>query len=44
MVIHNEIFDSYRMEQKEIEKAKELLKKNDYLVFKKQLTDKSKEQ
>ena len=43
MVIHNEIFDSYRMEQKEIVKAKELLKKNDYLVFKKQLTDKSKE-
>jgi hypothetical protein len=33
MVIHNEIFDTYRLEQKEINKAVQLLKKNKYTIF-----------
>ena len=37
MVIHNYIFDSYRMEQEEIQKAIQLLKENGYTVHKKEV-------
>lgn len=33
MVIHNEIFDTYRLEQKEINKSLQLLIKNKYTIF-----------
>ena len=36
MVIHNYIFDSYRIEQEKINKAIELLKENGYIIQKKQ--------
>jgi len=35
MVIHNEIFDTYRIKQKQIEEAIQLLKKNGYAIYKK---------
>ena len=37
MVIHNEIFCTYRMEQEEIQKAIQLLKENGYAVYKKEV-------
>ena len=36
MVIHNYIFDSYRIEQKQIQEAIQLLKDNGYAVHKKE--------
>ena len=33
MVIHNEIFDTYRLEQKEINKSLQLLIKNKYTIL-----------
>ena len=36
MVIHNEIFDSYRLEQKKIKSAITLLRENNYTVIKKE--------
>jgi len=36
MVIHNEIFDTYRIEQKKIEEAIQLLKENGYAIYKKE--------
>jgi len=36
MVIHNEIFDTYRIEQKQIEEAIKLLKENGYAIYKKE--------
>lgn len=39
MVIHNYIFDSYRIEQKEIQKAIQLLKENGYAVYKKEVEE-----
>ena len=36
MVIHNYIFDSYRIEQKQIQEAIQLLKDNGYTVHKKE--------
>tara|TARA_R100001443_G_scaffold97595_1_gene104477 strand:- start:1029 stop:1151 length:123 start_codon:yes stop_codon:yes gene_type:complete len=33
MVIHNEIFDSFRLERKKIEDAIVLLEKNGYIVY-----------
>jgi|TARA_R100001463_G_scaffold7466_5_gene23551 translation elongation factor P/translation initiation factor 5A len=35
MVIHNEIFDTYRIKQKQIEEAIQLLKENGYAIYKK---------
>jgi len=35
MVIHNEIFDTYRIKQKQIEEAIQLLKQNGYAIYKK---------
>lgn len=34
MVIHNHIFDSYRIQQKKLNDAKALLKANGYVVVK----------
>ncbi len=34
MVIHNEIFESYRIEKKEIDKAIKLLKEKGYTILK----------
>lgn len=34
MVIHNEIFCTYRQEQEKIDKAIQLLKQNGYLIHK----------
>ena len=34
--IENETFDAYRTQQKEIKKAKNILKKNGFIVIKKQ--------
>ncbi len=39
MVIHNYIFDSYRIEQKEIQNAIQLLKDNGYAVYKKEVEE-----
>tara|TARA_R100000234_G_scaffold48087_1_gene28745 strand:- start:672 stop:797 length:126 start_codon:yes stop_codon:yes gene_type:complete len=36
MVIHNEIFDTYRIKQKQIEEAIQLLKENGYAIYKKE--------
>jgi len=36
MVIHNEIFEYYRENKRQVEKAKTLLKSNGYIVYKKQ--------
>ena len=36
MVIHNYIFDTYRIEQEKINKAIELLKENGYIIQKKE--------
>ena len=36
MVIHNEIFDTYRIEQKKIEEAIKLLKDKGYFIYKKE--------
>tara|TARA_R100001510_G_scaffold52360_1_gene53010 strand:+ start:581 stop:706 length:126 start_codon:yes stop_codon:yes gene_type:complete len=35
MVIHNEIFDTYRIKEKQIEEAIQLLKENGYAIYKK---------
>ena len=35
MVIHNQIFDSYRLDKEEIDKAIKLLEKNGYIVYNK---------
>ena len=35
MVIHNEIFDTYRIKQKQIQEAIQLLKENGYAIYKK---------
>ena len=34
MPIYNEIFEAFRTQQKEIEKAKNLLQNNGYLIYK----------
>jgi|TARA_R100000084_G_scaffold3951_1_gene1721 transcription initiation factor IIE alpha subunit len=36
MVIHNQIFDTFRAEQKEIDKAIKLLEKNGFIVYNKE--------
>ena len=36
MVIHNYIFDSYRIEQEKIKEAIQLLKENGYIIHKKE--------
>lgn len=36
MPIHNEIFDTYRLDQKKIQDAVELLEKNSYIVMTKE--------
>jgi biotin operon repressor len=36
MVIHNYIFDSYRIEQEKIKEAIQLLKENGYTIYKKE--------
>jgi len=36
MVIHNYIFDSYRIEQEKIKEAIQLLKENGYTIHKKE--------
>jgi transcription initiation factor IIE alpha subunit len=38
MVIHNEIFCTYRIEQEKIKEAIELLKENGYIIYKKEET------
>ena len=35
MVIHNEIFDSFRIEQQKIDEAIQFLKDNGYAIYKK---------
>ncbi len=40
MPIHNEIFDTYRLDQKKIQDAIELLRDNNYIVLRKdEITD-----
>jgi len=40
MVIHNQIFDSYRAEQEKIKNAIAFLKKNGYSIYKKEVHEK----